>query len=245
LPLPKILLTGHKGYIGSHLLPKLPGNISTCDLVLGQDYRTLADHWDVVIHLAASTSVADPFPGKVLDNNAFGLLHFLHRNHVGRMIFASTGGAMYGNRRNASEEDACWEHLISAYAQSKYIAEHVIRELVPSHCILRFANVHGGIERPAGAHGHFAVDDPIILYGGEQTRDFIHIDKVCDAFLAALNSGVCGTFNIGSGVETRIADIAREFSYKRGVKIVRSALRPGEVEFASLNCSRAHAEGLL
>ena len=249
----RILLTGHQGYIGSHLLKRLNstlGNISVCDLKSGEDFGDIrGQEYDVVIHLAASVSVMASLeqPESYLENNCYKVLRFLRNNRVGRFIFTSTGGAMYGNTRNASEDNAKWSNCLSPYAQSKYLAEQVIREMIPNHVILRLGNVYGGdysVRGEASVHAHFSSDNPILVYGGAQTRDFVHIDTVCQALIRALDCQP-GTFNISSGSEQSILSIAHEFSDQRGVNVVIEPARAGEVEYVSLDISRAKSVGLL
>jgi UDP-glucose 4-epimerase len=253
----KVLITGNCGYIGSHLSKILQERgipFTGCDWKHGGfdgDYRFLPeDDYDVVIHLAASVSVTGSFsqPLEYFHNNAFGLRDFLFDSEPKRIIFISTGGAMYGDKVLAREEDARYDLCLSPYAQSKFIAEEIVRR-ENNHCILRLANVYGGdtsIRGEAAVHAHFAQDDPIVIYGGKQTRDFIHIDKVCGAIIKALEDPtITGTFNIGSGVETSIIDIANEYSHQRNVPVEIKPERAGEVQHISLDITKAKEAGLL
>lgn len=247
-----LFITGHLGYIGTHLARTPNFYFHGCDLREGQDYRDKHHGLhNTVIHLAASVSVTDSFdyPDEYFYNNAIGLIPFLTHNKVNRFIFISTGGAMYGNARLAKEDEARWSLCKSPYAQSKYLAEQIVRQLCPNHVILRLGNVYGGntsVRGEASVHAHFAQDNPIVMYGGNQTRDFVHIDVVCDAIRKAVSDPTIeGTFNIGSGVETRVSDIAEQFSAQRGVPIVRRPARPGEVDYISLDITRAKQAGLL
>ena len=245
----KILLTGHKGYIGSHLMQDI--DAEGCDIKDGHDFGDIRGHeYDAVIHLAALASVTASMkdPDGCLDNNAFKLIPFLRENKIGKLVFASTGGAIYGNRHYAKEEEASWDGCISPYGQSKYLAEKIIRPLCPNHAILRFGNVYGGNDRDrqeAAAHAHFREDDPIVVYGGTQTRDFVHVSIICRALIKAATSDIIGTFNLGSGVETSVATIAEEFSLKRNVPIRYAQARVGEIDFVSLNITRAREAGLV
>jgi len=245
----KTLITGDKGYIGSHLAPLFPG-YEGCDWEDGFNYRdTHSGTWDVVIHLAAQVSVTESFrdPALYMVDNAFGVFQFLRENTVKRFIFISTGGAMYGDCIGAKEEEARYDLCLSPYAQSKFIAEEFVRDH-PNHCILRLANVYGGdhsMRGEANVHAHFEQDNPIVVYGGNQTRDFIHIDDVVRAIKRAAESDVVGTFNIGSGVETPIIDLANEFSHRRGVSVEIKPARPGEVQYISLDITEAKEAGLL
>lgn len=254
----KILITGNCGYIGAHLFRELmfaSGVLNGCDLKANApvDYRDWKGHeWDVVIHLAASVSVTESFdkPEEYFQNNALGLIPFIQNNKIGRFILISTGGAMYGNARLAKEQEASWGLCKSPYAQSKFLAEQIVRQAYPgSHVILRLGNVYGGrdsIRGEASVHAHFAQDNPILLYGGNQTRDFIHIDAVCRAILKAVDDpSIVGTFNIGSGEERCVGDLAKLYSAHRRVFIEQRPARSGEVDFISLDNTKAREAGLL
>lgn len=247
-----ILVTGSHGYIGTHLRQLLePLLVATCDLKEGQDYRQLTQgRYSVVIHLAAFVSVVESFEkvGEYYKNNVAGVSDFLKDNEIGKFVFVSTGGALYGNKRLAREEDAAYEHCISPYARSKFLAEGIIANDKVPYTILRLANVFGGdstVRGEAAVHAHFSNDNPIVLYGGRQTRDFINISDVCHAIYKAAFSNITGTYNIGSGTETQIGDLATDFSVRRGVPLVVKEARSGEVDFISLDCSKARAAGLL
>lgn len=241
-----VLVTGHCGYIGSHFFePWMEG----CDLKFGQDFAGIkGKSYDVVVHLAASVSVTESFnkAEEYFRNNCFKLLAFLNNNTVWKMVFASTGGAMYGDKIGAKEDDAYWGNCKSPYAQSKYLAEEVILTLCRDYVILRLGNVFGGdqsIRGEANVHAHFAQDDPIVVYGGEQTRDFVHVESVVKALRHALNSNALGTFNIGSGLETSISKLAQYYSHNRQVQIEYRPPRHGEVNRISLDCSAALKAG--
>lgn len=244
------LVTGHRGYIGTHLMKLMP-DAEGCDLKDGLDYRNITGRdWGVVAHLAAYVSVVESLekPEDYFGNNWSGLPLFLSRNNIGRFVFISTGGAMYGNKHLANEEDAALGNCMSPYARSKFYAEEEVREMCPDHCILRLANVFGGdysVRGEAAAHAHFWQDSPIIVYGGDQTRDFVHVDTVCRAIVRAAAGTMVGTFNIGSGIETPIMDIARQASQERGVPIETHAKRDGEVDYISLDCTKARDAGLI
>lgn len=251
-----ILLTGSSGYIGTHLKPVLVAaghQIECCDLKQGQDYRDiLGRQFDCVIHLAAFVSVTESMqnPQSYMENNALGVAQFLRENEVKRFILISTGGAMYGDKLLAKEEDVVGLTDLSPYAQSKLMAERftqVYQSKQQSWVVLRLANVFGGdysIRGEAAVHAHFSHDNPITVYGGNQTRDFIHIEGVCQAIKRAITLGH-GIYNIGSGVETHIGDLAKFYSSTRGVPVETRPKRDGEVQHISLDCSRARQDGLL
>ena len=252
-----IFITGASGYIGQHLIQYLLKYTNPdlafmqCDLKNGQDFSVVKGaEFETVIHLAAHSSVTQSLkdPDECLENNAFRLIPFLTNNQIGKFIFTSTGGAIYGNRRLAREEDASWNGCISPYGQSKYLAEKIIRQLHPDHTILRLGNVFGGDDSnrlELAAHARFKKDDPIVVYGGNQIRDFVHVNVVCEAIFRAVHFNITGTFNIGSDKETLVRDIAEDFSMKRDVPISYRPARAGEITEVSLNTDKARKAGLL
>jgi UDP-glucose 4-epimerase len=245
-----LLITGYRGYIGSHLIRNIK-DASFCDLKDEQDFADLEGFvFDTVIHLAAHASVTQSLkdPDECFNNNTFKLISFLTKNTVKRFVFASTGGAIYGNCHFAKENQANWAGCISPYGQSKYLAEKIIRQLIPNHVILRLGNVWGGNDKDrleAAAHAHFRTDIPITVYGGTQARDFVSIDVVCEAFKRAAESEITGTFNIGSGKETQVRHVAEKFSQERYVPIIYLPARAGEIEYVSLDVSKARGAGLI
>jgi UDP-glucose 4-epimerase len=245
----QILVTGHKGYIGSHFFDPL--TMSGVDLKDNIDYGDLVDNeYDTVVHLAASVMVGESFlkPDEYFNNNCLKLARFIERNpRIRRFIFVSTGGALYGNKRMAKESDATWVNCRSPYAQSKYLGEMMVRDAIRDHVILRLANVYGGNSSTRGeaaVHAHFAVDNPIRVFGGDQTRDFIHVETVCTAIRRAIDSDVTGTFNLGSGVEKSIRELAEQYQW-RGVPIIYEPAKTGEIEYVTLDCTKAKEAGLL
>ena len=248
-----ILVTGDRGYVGSHLkwhLKHVSANLILCDFSEGQDFSFIRGNtFDTVIHLAAHASVTQSLldPDECFENNAFRLIPFLKNNKIGKLIFTSTGGAIYGDKLNAKEEDASWAGCISPYGQSKYLAEKIIRRMHPNHCILRLGNVWGGQDSnrlELAMHAHFKKDDPIVVYGGTQIRDFVHVETVCKAIMKVIELDVTGTFNIGGG-QRRIDDIAREYAVGRNVAIEYRPARQGEIDQVSLDITKAQKAGLL
>ena len=252
-----IFITGASGYIGQHLIKYLLQRATPdlafmqCDIKDGQDFSVLKGaKFQTIVHLAAHSSVTQSLkdPDECLTNNAFKLIPFLMDNQIGKFVFTSTGGAMYGNRRFAREEDANWNGCISPYGQSKYLAEKIIRHLHPNHTILRLGNVYGGDDSnrlELAAHARFKKDDPIVVYGGNQIRDFVHVDTVCEAIYRSIHSNVTGTFNIGSGKETLVREVAEKISLVRGVPISYKPARAGEITEISLNVEAGKRAGLL
>jgi UDP-glucose 4-epimerase len=253
----RILVTGSSSYIASGVLPRLyrafpTALISLCDLKNGQDFGEFkGHHFNVVLHIGALSTIVDSGSKAdyMLDVNAFRILKFLRNNTVDKILFPSTGGAIYGNRTTpAKESDATWSGCVNPYSQSKYIAERIIRELCHNHTILRLGNVFGGdmdSRTEALVLTHFAHDNPIIVYGGDQTRDFVHLDVVSEAFIKAIQLDVTGTFNIANGESIRLMDLAEKFSAYRQVPIEMRPHRPEEMIDVALDVTAAKKAGLI
>jgi nucleoside-diphosphate-sugar epimerase len=251
-----ILLTGSHGYIGTrlghHLRGAYPGeNIMRIDTKNGHDYADLRNaNLDVVFHLGAISTIIGSFEraDEIMAVNALNLIPFFQYNKVKKFIFSSTA-SIYGEmKKPMSEDEAKWTDCLTPYAQSKYVAEGIIRRMCPNHAIFRFANVFGGDYGPRKewlAPTHFMRDNPIVLYGGTQVRDFIHIDLICKALIKAAQETVTGAFNLGSGVAVPIIDVARKFSELRNVPIVYEPQRKGESMCVVLDVTKARRYGLL
>ena len=253
----RILVTGSSGYIGTRLLAMVKeafagADIIACDKKNGHDYVDLKDFgFDIVFHLGAISTIMDSFAraDEMMKVNALNLITFFRNNKVKKFVFSSTG-AIYGEmKRPMCEDEAKWMDCLCPYAQTKYVAEGIIRQMCPNHVIARFGNVFGGDYGPREewrAPTHFMHDDPIILYGGEQVRDFIHIDTICDALiLASMRRNIIGTYNLANGEGAKLRDIARMFSERRDVTVIREPAREGEANYVVLDVTKARMHGLL
>ena len=252
-----ILVTGSRSYIASGLLPLLykefpTALISHCDAKNGQDYGDIeGHHFDVVCHIGALSTIVNSADKAdyMLDVNAFRIMKFIRNNIVDKFLFPSTGGAIYGNRtKPAKEEEAIWAGCVNPYSQSKYIAEQLIRQLCPNHTILRLGNVFGGdmdSRTEALVLTHFQHDNPIVVYGGNQTRDFVHLDIVSQAFINAIKFNVVGTFNIANGESVRLMDLAKQFAERRSVPLEVQSHRPEEMVDVALDVSAARKARLI
>ena len=173
---------------------------------------------EVCFHLAAQadvpTSVARPeFDAQV---NVVGTVRVLAAAGDAAVVFSSTGGAIYGEcERPAREDDPLLP--LSPYGIAKLAGEEYLagwnRMHATRHTALRFANVYGP-RQEAGLEGGvvaiflnaMAAGAETRIYGdGQQTRDFVHVEDVVRALLAAVGRG--GAFNVGSGVETPILEL--------------------------------------
>lgn len=251
----KVLVTGNYGYIGSHFYDPCDPDMEGVDLKRGKDFADVKGRtFDAVVHFAAYVSVMDSYdrPGAYQENNCSKVMQFLDHNDVGHFVFISTGGAMYGEKILAKEDDTVHPDEMSPYAKTKWRAEQLLsqreRQRGGLTTVLRLANVYGGdmsVRGEAAVHAHFATDNPITIYGGNQTRDFVHVDVVCGAIERALAKGITGLYNIGSGTQTRVGDLAFQYARDRAVPVLVKPARAGEVENITLDCMKAQKAGLI
>jgi len=181
---------------------------------------------EAVFHLAAQASVnrsvKDPaFDVKVNVIGTINLLDLCAKHEVKRFVFSSTGGAIYGDDAPRPTPETADERPLTPYGMDKLQAEKFVeflcRNTATKPVILRYANVYGPKQDPLGEAGVVAIftalmlaHEPVTIYGdGEQTRDFVYVSDVVKANLTALTADSGGTFNIGSGVESSVNDVAR------------------------------------
>ena len=216
---------------------------------------------EVVLHLAAQMdvrrSVADPlFDLSVNVGGTVNLLEASRDRGTGRFVFASTGGAIYGeaaDRNPPLSEDA--ECLPDApYGQSKLAAEGYLslygRLYDLSTIALRLGNVYGPRQDPHGEAGVVAIFCGALLGGGRprvfgdghQTRDYVYVDDVVRALLAASDSGARGIFNVGTGIETSVLELGRLLAEicERRFEPEMAPERPGEVRRIAVDSARAN-----
>jgi UDP-glucose 4-epimerase len=217
----------------------------------------------VIYHLAAQIdvrrSIADPrFDLDVNGGGTVELLEAARAAGIARFVFASTGGAIYGEgsgRELPFTEDAdCRPD--APYGESKLTAEGYVglyeRLYGLSAASLRLGNVFGPRQDPLGEAGVVAIfagalleGRPPMVYGdGLQTRDYIYVADVVAAFVAAGESAATGVFNIGTGIETSVLDVGRGIAETAGVTFEpqHAPRRPGEVERVAVDPSRAGGE---
>lgn len=256
----RVLVTGHKGFIGSHVYELLKSKYETVDGYDVQDgmlrqFHLAPPDYDVVVHCAASVSVTESVedPEMYVDNNVGALAKYLKKlqefSPSTKFIFLSTG-AVYGERLHAHEHANInyLHNCKSPYAMTKLVGEWLVRHYMQNHLILRLSNVTGEGQDNRGEPNcmtHFAKDDPITVYGGEQTRDFVDVDVVAEAIYRGIKKSTKGTYNISSDTEVSVLDIAKRYANERGVKYYIKPPRDGEVDYISLDNTRAIKAGLL
>lgn len=215
---------------------------------------------DTVFHLAAQASVQKSIenPQRDIEVNVTGTVNLLELSNqfeVKNFIFSSTGGAIYGEDVPRPTPETADEHPLTPYGMDKLSAEGYIefyskKSSYRTVC-LRYANVFGPRQDPMGEAGVISIfidkmlkNDPIEIYGdGTQTRDFVYVGDVVDANLAALQSESWETYNIGSGRETSINQLAE---YIKNITKSDSTINhvPPRVEqkHSSLDSSKASLE---
>jgi UDP-glucose 4-epimerase len=218
---------------------------------------------DAIFHLAAQidvrVSVSDPvFDMRVNVGGTINLLEAARQAGVGRIVFASTGGAIYGEGRDRNPPlDESAQCLPDApYGQSKYAAEGYLalyeRLYGLSTISLRLGNVYGPRQDPLGEAGVVAIFCGALLDGrtprvfgdGRQTRDYVYVADIVDAMLAAADSDVTGTFNVGTGIETSVLDLGQMIgeACDRPFEPETAPPRPGEVQRIAIESSKAERE---
>jgi len=206
---------------------------------------------DVVFHLAAQIDVRHAVADAVHDAtvNVIGTLTVLDaalRHQAGRVVLASTGGAIYGDAEEVPTPETATPHPASPYAASKAAAESYVALYRQLHGLstftLRLANVYG--PRQAGGEAGViaifcaaaAAGETVTIFGdGGQTRDFVYVADVVDAFLRAGDDDGEGHCNIGTGRETSVLDLAREL----GLRTRFEPARAGEVQRSCLDAAVA------
>ena len=218
---------------------------------------------ELVCHLAAQIdvrrSVSDPLYD--LDLNVGGTIALLERareDAVGRFVFASTGGAIYGEGAGRelplTESAECRPD--AQYGQSKHCAEGYLglyRRLYGLGAVaLRLGNVYGPRQDPYGEAGVVAIfcraladgARPRVYGDGEQTRDYVFVSDVAAAFVAASELGGDGPYNIGTGNETSVLELGRRIAAVSGSEFDPELApeRLGEVQRISIDPARAAEE---
>ncbi|HEU5359626.1 MAG TPA: NAD-dependent epimerase/dehydratase family protein, partial [Candidatus Deferrimicrobiaceae bacterium] len=181
---------------------------------------------EVVNHHAAQidvrASVADPkFDAEVNILGTIRLLEACRQNGVRKFLFASSGGAGYGEQETFPADETHPTRPVSPYGAAKIAAElylHFYRvQYGLDYTALRYANVYGPRQDPHGEAGVVAIFCERLLKGqtvivngdGEQTRDYVFVGDVVRANVSALERGGGGSINIGTGVETDVNTIFR------------------------------------
>lgn len=284
-----VLITGGAGFIGSHIAEAFLGAgwTVTClddlsrgkreqvpataqfietDVRSAQAFAAIADgQYDVVVHEAAQIDVRVSVdePARDASINLVGLTNVLSAAAAGkvrRVVFASSGGVVYGDPAVIPTPEPTANLPISPYGVSKLAGEHYLRVLGALHgfegVALRYANVYGPRQDPKSEAGVVSIfvsrlldNRPLTVFGdGHQTRDYVFVKDVARANLLAATVPVSRgerldvpAFNIATGRETSVNDLAQEVGRALGrVPVIEHApARPGELVRSCLDIAKA------
>ena len=213
---------------------------------------------EVVFHLAAQADVRVSVTRPVFDAevNVIGTLNVAEGARAAgsrKIVFASSGGTLYGEPDELPVRESAPQRPLSPYGVAKKAAADYLAAYRELHGIeftaLALANVYGPRQDPHGEAGVVAIFAGRLLAGegctifgtGEQTRDFVFVDDVVDAFARAASRGSGLLMNIGTGVETSVNRLYQAMSDAAGVVVAPrySPPRAGELTRSSLDPGRA------
>jgi UDP-glucose 4-epimerase len=281
----RILVTGGAGFIASHVVDRfiaLGHEVAVFD-DLSTGFRAFVNprarfyHSDLADPAAVEACVAE-FRPELVDHHAaqidvrksvldprrdaeinilggLSLLESCTRHGVRKIVYASTGGALYGEGRFLPATEDHPVNPEAPYGASKHTLEHYLYLWKLLHgldyTVLRYPNVYGPRQNPKGEAGVNAIFIGLMLAGerprifgtGEQVRDYLYVEDVVEANVLALTAGGGEMMNIGTGIGTSVNDIFRELKALLGFvgDPIYDAARPGEVQRIYLDASRAAA----
>lgn len=288
----RVLVSGGAGFIGSHLVrahlaagdavtvvddlssgkrENLPDGVELVQAdVRSPEARALVatGGFTILNHHAAQMDVRRSVEDPVYDAqvNVLGLLNLLEGAKAGgvkRVVFASSGGTVYGEGAVTPTPEIAAKLPASPYGTAKLTSEYYLATFAQLFGLeavaLRYSNVYGPRQNPHGEAGVVAIfgrrmllGEPVTIYGdGEQTRDLVYVEDVAAANvlaaerplppLAALDTRA---FNVGTGVETTVNRLAELLAAAvgRSSEIRRAPARPGEIQRSALDVSKAARE---
>lgn len=272
-----VVVTGGAGFIGSHVADALVASgrqvvviddlssgrvenvppqatLHRLDICSPEAAELVGANCDVLIHHAAQMDVGRSTEDPVFDArvNVLGTLNLLQaavRGGVRQVIFASTGGAIYGEQDVFPAAEDHPARPLSPYGVSKLAGERYLYYFHREHGLavtcLRYANVYGERQNPHGEAGVVAIflhkllrgETPMINGDGLQTRDYIHVGDVVQANQSVLGQDGFRIYNVGTGVETNVVDLFEQLRAAVGsdLEARHGPARPGEQRRSSID----------
>jgi UDP-glucose 4-epimerase len=216
---------------------------------------------DTLVHHAAQMdvrkSVEDPvFDADVNILGGLNLMEAARRGRVRQVLFASTGGAIYGEQDYFPADENHPVRPVSPYGVSKLAFERYLFYYHVAYGLditcLRYANVYGERQNPHGEAGVVAIflnrllagQAPTINGEGLQTRDYVHVSDVVRANLAAVELSGFHVYNVGTGIETSVVELYREIARSVGSSLEarHGPAKPGEQQRSVIDAGRLRAE---
>ena len=281
----RVIVTGGAGFIGSHVADAFitrgddltviddlsSGRHARLDSRAGVHKASVTDAGslaeivasarpELICHLAAQIDVRASVaqPAADAEANVVGTINVLEAARLvdARVLFCSTGGALYGRDAPIPSLEDVLPLPESPYGIGKYCAEQYVglynRLHQCSHTVLRLANVYGPRQDPTGESGVVPIFCSQILEGvrptifgdGTQTRDYVYVGDAVAAFLAAADRNRPGIWNVGTGIEVSVLELAKVIADVTGkpAEPLLAPPRPGELQRSALAVERAERD---